>query len=266
MGAARLGQGEGVGGVALGVGGVEREHAAAEGAPHALPRGVGQGLTVDEQVLPLGAEGAERGVAVVVSLETQLQPRHGMGLHQALEQGRDPEVGAEAVDAPPGRPAEPGNEALPLDAAEGEQVAVSGGKEVGLSLHAKPGVDHPDAKAGGLEHASVVGLLAGAGGEQVGEIEGLLCERAGLVEPRQEAGIGGVDQPGMRGVWRHDEHAHLQIAERVLETMPLGDRPAAVHASSSSPAIAGMRVGSALDAEVCGVAHQHPSSDPVGHG
>ena len=86
-------------------------------------------------------------------------------------------VAAEAVDAAPGRKRQGRDEALALEAAAGEDVGVAHRKEVGLALEAVTLVELGQRKPFRLQHAPVVGLLAGPGRQQVGQEEGLVFER-----------------------------------------------------------------------------------------
>ena len=224
------------------------------------------GGVVGEEELALGAEGAERGVAVVVGLEEELDLEDRGGVDDGAEQRLDAAVAAEAVDALPGRQVPGRDEALGLELAVGEEVLARHGEEVRLALEAVALVELGAAEARVLQHPAVVGLLAGPGGEQVRQVEELLLPGLLRVDLGLEAGVGGVHEARLRRVRRHHQDAHAEVEEPVAQAVPLADGEGAVDAAPRAPAGAGVRVGAALHAEVGGVAHQHRATPAQGSG
>ena len=74
---------------------------------------------------------------MVVRFERELERDDAPGRHERGEQGLGAHVGAEAVDALPGREGEGGDEALALEGAVRQQVHVAGGEEIGFAFHAE---------------------------------------------------------------------------------------------------------------------------------
>jgi len=194
---------------------------------------------------------------VVVGFEAEFEAEDLLGGDEGGEDLLDAGVGAEAVDALPRREREGGDEALALERAMGEKVTIAGGEEVGFALEAVAIVDGRGGNASCGEDAFVVGLFAGAGGQQVGEVEaaGGSCELG--VDVLHEAGIGGVDEAGLRRIRRDDEDAYAEVLQYVAQAVPLADGEGAVDAALRAPARARVGVGAASDTEMRRIPHEH---------
>src|SRR5262245_15104406 len=142
LGAAGGRVGEGVRGVARGVVVADLDQALAETLAQAAHRAGLEGGAPGEEEAAARAEGTQGGVAVVVSLQDELDAQDlAPGPDDLLEQRLDARVGAEAVDALPGWDRERRHEALAQDAPVRQQHQVPGREEVGLALEAKGRVE-----------------------------------------------------------------------------------------------------------------------------
>jgi integrase len=251
--------GEGVRRVAFGVGGRKLDDRIAQRLFEYLPALDRDSLPIREQKASPRAKGAERRVAVVVGFEGQLDADDALAAHDVLKQWLDTGIGAEAVDSFPGRDGQGGDEALGLDAAVGEEIEVAHREEVGLAFEAETLFDVEGGDACLAECPGVGGLFAGAGRQQIGEMEALLFCALRDIHVFHEARVGGVDASRPFCFRCYDEHPDAVILQGVTQTMPLLDGALAVDVSACAPARAGVGVGAALHAEVGGVTHQDGS-------